>query len=142
MEETDNADEKTGLKPLDKELIGTEQKSGGSPLSDEKFKDDKISFLNSLLIAEGGLEDAPETRSINIYSSSKSIKQFDSYLSKTRLFPLNIHIIMVKFSMKCQARIDENRCLRDVRASEELLERKFSSSYAVPGERRKSSGRV
>jgi hypothetical protein len=74
----------------------------------------------------------------------KSRKQVDSDFSKTRLFPLNIHIIMVKFSLKCQARIlmDENRCLRGVRASEELLERKFISSSAVPDERRKSSGRV
>ena len=67
-----------------------------------------------------------------------SRKQVDSYFLKTRVFPLNIHIIMVKFSMKCHARIlmDENRCLRGVRASEELLGRKFSSSSAVPDDRR------
>ena len=57
--------------------------------------------------------------------SRASRKQADSEFSKTRLFPLNIHIIMVKFSLKCQARIlsDKNRCLRGIRASEELLER-------------------
>ena len=73
-----------------------------------------------------------------------SRKQVDSYFLKTRVFPLNIHIIKVKFSMKCQARIlmDENRCLRGVRASEELLEKQFGSISTVPDERRKSSGHV
>ena len=86
--------------------------------------DNENSLLNALLIAEGGLEDAVER---------KIIKQVDSDLSKTRLFPLNIHFIMVKFSLKCQSRVlkDENRCLRGVRDSEELLERKFSSNFEV-----------
>ena len=91
--------------------------------------DNKNSLLNALLIAEGGLEDAVER---------KIIKQVDSDLSKTRLFPLNIHFIMVKFSLKCQARVlkDENRWLRGVRDSEELLERKFSSNFEVHDQQR------
>jgi len=111
------------------------ERTSNSNSHNEQPSESSSNLLETLCIAEGGLEDTVE-RAIR--------KQVDSDLSKIHLFPLNIHIIMVKFSLRCQARIlmDENRCLIGIRASEELLERKLSSSSAVPDERRKSSGRV
>ena len=38
-------------------------------------------------------------------AESKIRKQVDSDLSKTYVFPLNLHIIMVMFSLKCQTRM-------------------------------------
>ena len=113
-----------------------------------KIRDD-AGFLEDLCIAEGGLEgemaDFQENGwrewSMKKYGCDledaverKIRKQVDSDLSKTRVFPLNLHIIMVKFSLKCQARIltNENRCLIGIRASEELLETVLSSTSAVP----------
>ena len=121
-------DVEKGGKNIDQRHASAERASSNEQPSASSPKEN-ASILETLCIAEGGLEDAVKRAS----------RKIDSDSSKTRLLPFNVHMLMIKFCLKCQVRLrsDENRCLRGMRVSDELLEISLSSGTPLSSETEK-----